>query len=473
MMPKIYQSAGEVVVSIPSTPDGDYLQGNRELSIPTEILENESNLYFAISDWGHGLKDYSYFQKVAEVLREDSEQSYWNRLWTIQECVFARSLSVLNGALKLPWDDLRRVRYTAAMMALQYQVEGHTPGLTEDERQSFLRKIRPLTSASLSNREDLRNETKGTDLLDVLLSNCAASKCADPRDYIYGLRGVAKSSKPSDSAIVVDYSLCTSCTWLNTTVSIIRDTGTLDVLVASGFGPQDRSIYVRQPSWVPAWENIAYKRKIVRHRLSLSVAGAGWHFSPSLRELKARGTVIGSVAGPHYEASIVDSSYKLYGQRHIGQLECFLRAHLGEESHRLSCLEDLASLVTESIASATPADAEVASRVCTGRVDLLASNDEKKIGSIYSDIAMMLLKRRVMLISQDSSRPLLGLGDSPHMQRGNIVCGIVGCDTALVVARHKDGDRIIGICLLPKHARTQVMDGVHCGKRGLETFRFI
>jgi hypothetical protein len=107
------------------------------------------------------------------------ERGYWSRLWVVQEIVLAKELMVRCGPDAATW--------TAFSRALQgYEncdrIKSSLPYLFDRQRSDRYYECRLLN----------------------LLEACQASKCADPRDKVYGLLGLANDC--GEDELVVDYS---------------------------------------------------------------------------------------------------------------------------------------------------------------------------------------------------------------------------------------------------------------------------
>jgi Heterokaryon incompatibility protein (HET) len=121
-------------------------------------------------------------------------RGYWTRLWIIQEIVLAKDVLLLCGESSLPW-----VEFSRAFTAISF--------LRKVEGDAFLAsKVHQSPAARLEPR---RGDRQGTVLSPHLLYDLflahRKSQCADPRDKIFGLQGLAKECCKSGTP--VDYTL--------------------------------------------------------------------------------------------------------------------------------------------------------------------------------------------------------------------------------------------------------------------------
>lgn len=107
------------------------------------------------------------------------ERGYWSRLWVIQEIVLAKELMVRCGPDVATWRAFSR-----ALQGYEHydRIKSSLPYLFDRQRSDRYYECRLLN----------------------LLEACQASKCADPRDKVYGLLGLANDC--GEDELVVDYS---------------------------------------------------------------------------------------------------------------------------------------------------------------------------------------------------------------------------------------------------------------------------
>jgi hypothetical protein len=61
--------------------------------------------------------------------------------------------------------------------------------------------------------------------------------------------------------------------------------------------------------------------------------------------------------------------------------------------------------------------------------------DEDAVDKICSNIFVLPIRRQAMLILPNDGQPWLAIGYAPHVQQGDIICGILSFNIPLVVKR--------------------------------------
>ncbi|KIW03599.1 uncharacterized protein PV09_05352 [Verruconis gallopava] len=146
------------------------------------------------------------------------ERPYWKRVWTIQEILVARKLTIRLGDENLSWETLQ-------------QLAPHI-GWGRDYHYADYGK------SLYMHRNDSKYESK----LCHLLVNARGFECNDPRDKVYGLLGLT-----SDIKLTPDYTASVQDVYIQTTKALLME-GYLGILTACG----DLGHYSKLlPSWVP------------------------------------------------------------------------------------------------------------------------------------------------------------------------------------------------------------------------------
>jgi hypothetical protein len=104
---------------------------------------------------------------------EFCQSTYWERLWIIQEVVWARELKIFDGIRSISWRTLRMVLQTII----------HDVHTDENEKQQLVTSI-PFRI------DELRTGTRRTSLM-ALIADFGALKCKNFHDHVYGLRSLA------------------------------------------------------------------------------------------------------------------------------------------------------------------------------------------------------------------------------------------------------------------------------------------
>ncbi|OJD30789.1 heterokaryon incompatibility protein [Diplodia corticola] len=220
----------------------------------THTLENTSPFDSASKAVG-GCR---YQRRLFEALREMTRSRWWNRMWTVQEVVVPKEVLVIYGCCVTNWKTFVQAatRYSHQSSLLPWEYSNILDGFSHTVLQ-----IENMRSSWVSGGR------KGTPLLS-LLRNFTHRKATDDRDRVYALLGLAQAPLPIDP----DYTLDVPEVYKNTTLGIIKRTGSLNILNGD-IGRKDRQDL---PSWVPDWAAIP-------HHLDRRRAGTAYLYNASLK----------------------------------------------------------------------------------------------------------------------------------------------------------------------------------------------
>jgi Heterokaryon incompatibility protein (HET) len=180
-------------------------------------------------------------------------RAWWTRLWTVQEVVLPRKVTVICGRKALSWDSFSQWVSTWALLERSPILRSAGP--------SYLSKL-ALTKtriAGLAWKEGLRGRYQKKlppkTLLDLLWAfrNFEAS---NPFDKVYALLGLAADAS---DFMEPDYTQSISMMYTNLAHTIIQRDGTLDVLHNSGGNCLSATEPFDLPSWVPNWKSTQSK----------------------------------------------------------------------------------------------------------------------------------------------------------------------------------------------------------------------
>ena len=164
--------------------------------------------------------------------------SYWNRLWIIQELALAsEEVFILAGDRSIHW---RHVRQVAWVMRRGYHVILDI--LASDSVSMGWTFVARLEGVQRNLRKAKEEWHPGLPLFDLV----RYSRCTDLRDKVYGILGLVNSDLAS--TISVDYRKSIDEVYTDFAASIVRYTGTLEILGMSYSSPSEQSLL---PSWVP------------------------------------------------------------------------------------------------------------------------------------------------------------------------------------------------------------------------------
>jgi hypothetical protein len=236
-MTGIYEKASEVVAWL-----GDEY-GDSNLALDAlEVLPNADQMHWDIENHPMVKKislNPGYIIAVWNLL----ERSWWHRIWTVQESILGRSLLFYCGHRQISANTLFAV-------SRSYFIHSETCCYTQVtvlRKHKFLRTMDTLRI--LEDGRLRRNLHKFQDLI----AEYRYRRCADPRDKIYGLLGLASGQEVN--LIAPDYSIPAPQVYEQVTIKLIRNSRSLKVfsqvyprhLKPTGIDA------IKLPSWVPDW----------------------------------------------------------------------------------------------------------------------------------------------------------------------------------------------------------------------------
>ncbi|KAI8945915.1 HET-domain-containing protein [Xylaria longipes] len=188
---------------------------------------------------------------------------YFNRAWVIQEIAVAQKTELYVGGIYLPWMMFAEVLQWCFQPSRRHMLTG-----SPDKERRIWRPSRTFENVAVMTT--LRPEAEDWtgkigsfgSLIDLekLLYITFNFKAADPRDKVFSLIGIARSTG-NVALITPDYSLSVEQVFQNTArvvFSLPSERPTIHMLALAGTGFSERS--GRMPSWVPDFseERICY-----------------------------------------------------------------------------------------------------------------------------------------------------------------------------------------------------------------------
>ena len=176
------------------------------------------------------------WQAVYQLLR----RAWWKRIWIVQEMVAAKNVVLFCGD-----QTLEPIHLSGFFDLLVAHGIMYLPLLSKLEGI-----VLEYDTFSLA-RAYLRQETwKGVSLLQALYRT-GMSLSSEPRDKIYAVLNLAQDGdkivpKP-------DYSLSIRQIYIQLVVSMVQETGRLDVLSLAGLPVYPRILDINLPTWAPDW----------------------------------------------------------------------------------------------------------------------------------------------------------------------------------------------------------------------------
>lgn len=193
-MGKIYEEAN--IVRVWLGPDGDQSNGILECF---ERNRDDPELWYA-GRFGQARREtfWACFAKLCD-------RDYWKRTWIVQEFLLAQDIQILCGSKAIPWKAFDHVARKSRNAKVY---ESQSPA-----GRAALNQIKGSTFMSLSeDRKLVRGQT-----LEELLKKYGSTRCADIRDRVFGLAGLANDGH----LVQVDYLQDASRLWATTMLSYV------------------------------------------------------------------------------------------------------------------------------------------------------------------------------------------------------------------------------------------------------------
>ncbi|KAH8655287.1 heterokaryon incompatibility protein-domain-containing protein [Xylariales sp. PMI_506] len=229
-------------------------------------------------------------------LRTLLELPWWDRIWTVQETVLPREVTVLCCSLQLPIEVFLR----AGSNFYMHNYRGCCPVDLD------LSHIPGMLNRRLAVLEYCRGDFLSSEQLHHILTSFRSRSASDDRDMIYGLLGLFYTTP-----IRPDYSRRWDKVYRGTQRSMILETNSLAPLLRT----RELSRRSCLPSWVPDWaapvqgqnvdEDLAW---VTLYKLYNAAAGTALRIkSGSDKELRLKGVEVDeivAVEGPTYDHGI-------------------------------------------------------------------------------------------------------------------------------------------------------------------------
>ena len=261
MMQKIYSAAASVVIWLgdPTTDVGLTLDMILDYNNP----KKNENIF-------------SYKHDAFRGLRKLFQETWWRRIWIVQEVVAARALVIVLGHTTFPWFYLRRV----CSKIIQLEFTNHA--LASLLRSCGFQKFRDLDSFRAAGAMPVMR----------LLRSTHDYHATDPRDKLYALLGMTSDISTQDLAPDYNRPVCKVFQDLVHFMAIRR--GSLDLIcLGQCLGPDQFQ------SWLPSWQAEAGIKLFGRKVRSYHAAGdtqAVVDMSQFPRTLIAEGIIADTVA---------------------------------------------------------------------------------------------------------------------------------------------------------------------------------
>lgn len=179
-------------------------------------------------------------EQLFEGLRQVMRSPWWRRVWTLQEVVVAKNVTIIYGPCRAPWSMF--VKATAGLKS---------PEITNLKLRMELSpehgRVEEFLTNSVNDIQELRSrwqDGNGTTLLE-LLRKFSFRGATDPRDKVYALLSLAEPVP----LLYPDYRLDVNEVFQRIILEILHTENSLNVLA----GNMGRKNLQGLPSWIPDW----------------------------------------------------------------------------------------------------------------------------------------------------------------------------------------------------------------------------
>lgn len=447
-MRDIYGGAKEVVVWLGEEFDGTVSA--------IRLLYGFADLYmYPVEDarklLSHVIQS-EHFQDAWIALGKFLHQSWWNRIWVIQEIVMARKATMICGEWAICWEDVRKASLCFRLCSIYIDevmeatcLSGQ-PSYFEDfmSGQTNLNVMQMLKLFMGSNMI-----SPGQDVFCSLLQTARNFSATDPRDKIYGLFGICERPG-ANHGLQVNYGLGVCELYMQTAKCIYELSNTLDFLGLverqNSQNPHRSADNLNLPSWTPDWtvptnmrsllgEGVKPKKRSIQnpnprgfpeHFSFSGNSTASCKFNLHEKTLTVTGFVVDTIENIESRLKDLDSRISLEGATRYGPRICW-RPPSPEEAFvwddfwqsRLDLRHPHKEQVTDNPDVVTE---------CT------ASDDSANWSSV---------PRLDLLCFASKARRLLGLADS-EIQHGDSICALFGAKVPYILRKQDDRWYLVG-----------------------------
>ena len=184
------------------------------------------------------------------------ENTYWTRVWTIQEVCLARSATLRCGANTIQWSDvLEASKIPEWLDVLVSNIYNHTVDEGFQEKVDSLYKpfefvyFRQPPAFYISHYFNREGFSLGYLMIQTLQET--KLECLDPRDRIYALLGLLKEE--DRAKFPVDYAKPYTELFIQATLSLLPTGYGSDALLYAGLAYRNEGVEEDLPSWVVDW----------------------------------------------------------------------------------------------------------------------------------------------------------------------------------------------------------------------------
>jgi hypothetical protein len=414
--------------------------------------------------------------KVWYVLLLFLENSYWTRLWIIQEIVLAsKQIMILAAGSQFDFDEIDQV----ADMVREglHTILGFL--LRTFERNEYkppagLPNFKNIATQRL-NRKLLSKDVTGYSNVDLDLASLLpvrSSRCTDPRDRIYGMLGLMSHAQAA--TVVIDYEKPVEEVYVDFMASLIGNTGSLFALSFFPFTSARNQVL---PSWVPDLRDDSPFRGLTEFNVSSSLSELPRPKIVSGSHLVVSGLLLDRVDGLA-ATLLINGLEHLQASREIAKVtmsDQFTHAYKDLEGLRIAFWSTLQCVLDQNMDEPMPLTREEFTAMCETSglarsiqkilqvndgflssgysldslfaaqsdepVQELDAGDVSDLNEIFGRITELYLNRRMACTKGGR----LGLVPA-DARKGDAIYALSGLDTLAVLRKHIDGWTFIGAC---------------------------
>lgn len=180
--------------------------------------------------------------------------SYWKRLWVVQEIVLAsKQVVILAGSTQFDFEDVSRADAVISngLNTILNFIKRNLEANELLNLQGFGAHFRNIKILRAFRKEPPKDQVKDDLEVDLAaLEFARSSLCTDPRDRVFGMLGLM--SRKQASKVIVDYSKPVEEVYTNFMATVVEETGSLYALALFPYAYTEEQA---SPSWVPDLRN--------------------------------------------------------------------------------------------------------------------------------------------------------------------------------------------------------------------------
>jgi hypothetical protein len=246
-MGKIYRAASRVIVwlGLESEDSAHALDMMHDLGTKIDVDWGNTNTMQSSQafqhepHWADLGRDLHFPHQTMRAVYNLLHRQWFERLWVRQEIFLARNAILLCGRKAVPWKTFRNAIYLISYKGPDAFEDRSSEFYMTDQRELILHMAIPEQYLPLNH----------------LLFSAQMSKCADPRDRIYGLLSLL-TSEGLQVGIVPDYKLTPDRVFQDLVMSQLRTIGCIELICCCRI-PNLAARQPTLPSWVPNWLDTA------------------------------------------------------------------------------------------------------------------------------------------------------------------------------------------------------------------------